>query len=304
MARQEANAAALTLARRGERSRLLASGYGVWHFARRKPLGALGGLICLVLLVLAILAPLLAPYPYDEIHAADRLQNPSLRYWLGTDNLGRDMLSRIIYGARITLIVGFGAVAIAVAVSIVVGVASGYFGRWLDMAVQRVVDIWMSFPTIILAVSLIAITQPGVTPVMVVLGVIWAARGVRIVRGAVLSLKENPYIEAARVVGCTDLAILARHLLPNVLPVVVVFATIQIGAVILAEASISFLGYGIPPPFPSWGQMLSGSALRFLEQHPVMAVWPGLAIMLVVFGFNVFGDALRDVWDPRLRGGR
>ncbi|MFQ5879673.1 MAG: ABC transporter permease, partial [Dehalococcoidia bacterium] len=215
-----------------------------------------------------------------------------------------DMLSRIIYGARITAIVGFGAVAIAGFVSIVVGGASGFWGGWLDMATQRIVDIWMSFPTIILAVSLIAIIQPGLWPVVIVLGIIWAARGVRIVRGSVLSLKENPYIEAARVVGSPDVAILLRHLLPNVLPVVVVFATIQIGSVILAEAAISFLGYGIPPPFPSWGQMLSGSALRFMEQHPVMALWPGLAIMLVVFGFNVLGDALRDVWDPRMRGSR
>jgi peptide/nickel transport system permease protein len=286
-------------------------------FIRRKPLGAVCGFLILVMLFAAIFAdgrvigrnePLLAPQWYDHQALTERSQGPSLHHPFGTDELGRDMLSRIIYGARVSVVVGFSAVTLAALISTLVGTLSGYFGGWLDTLTQRVVDIWISFPPLVLLVTIVTMFSPRGGPeqrafwLILALGIIIAAGSSRVVRGAVISVRNNQYVEAARTLGASDLRIVVRHIVPNVLPVVIILSTVQLGAAILAEASISFLGYGIPPPFPAWGTMLSGKGIQYMRADPWLAFWPGLAIALAVYSFNMLGDALRDVLDPRLRG--
>lgn len=278
-------------------------GKTVLRFSRQKPLGALGGFIVVAMIMLGILAPLVAPYSYDDQNPRLGRQAPSLTHLAGTDRLGRDQLSRIIYGARVSAFVGFGAVALAQFIAVTVGTTSAYYGGRFDTLLQRFVDVWQSFPALILIISIISIIGPGQIQVIVVLGLLFSSRASRIVRGAVIAIKNNAYIEAARVVGASNLRIITLHILPNVVPIILVIATVELGAVILTEASISFLGFGIPPPFPSWGQMLSQSRSEWIFA-PWLAVAPGLAISLAVFGFNMFGDALRDALDPRLRGSR
>jgi peptide/nickel transport system permease protein len=285
-------------------SRLAARpGFGsrVWWFVRRKPLGAFGAAVVLLLLFTAAFAPVLAPYSYEQGDAAVRLQPPSLEHPLGTDANGRDMLSRIIWGARVSVTVGFGSVFIAMGLATLIGTVSGYFGGRLDTLIQRLVDIWMAFPAIVLLISLLSVLGPGLWNVVITLGVLLAAGASRVVRGATLGVRNNLYIEAARCIGCTDGRILLFHVLPNVFPVVIVLATVQLGGAILAESTISFLGYGVPPPHPAWGAMLGGIGRAYMHQAPWLVLWPGLAISLTVFGFNMLGDALRDVLDPRLR---
>jgi peptide/nickel transport system permease protein len=274
----------------------------VWRFCRRKPLGALGGLIVLALLVMAALAPWIAHYTYDETLRGARLKAPSAQFWMGTDNLGRDMWSRVAYGARVSVTVGFGAVLLANALGALVGVTSGYFGGKYDICVQRVVDAWQSFPFLVVILSIMAVLGPGLLNIVLALGVIGAANASRVIRGTTISVAENVYIESARAIGCGHLRIMVRHILPNVAGTIIVLATIGLGAFILAESALSFLGFGVPPPYPSWGGMLSGAGRSFFYQAPWMAIYPGLAISLAVFGFNMLGDALRDVLDPRLRG--
>jgi peptide/nickel transport system permease protein len=234
--------------------------------------------------------------------AAVRLQGPSLAHPFGTDASGRDLLSRVIWGARVSVTIGFGAVLISTFIAVVVGVTSGFFGGWVDLSVQRLVDIWISFPALVLLVSLIAIVGPGLWSTMLVLGVLLAPGAARVVRSAALSVGVQPYIESARCLGAGDLRIVLRYVLPNVMAPILVLATTQLGAAILAESTIAFLGYGVPPPFPTWGSMLSGTGRAYMLQSPWLGIWPGLAISGAVFGFNMFGDALRDVLDPRLRG--
>jgi peptide/nickel transport system permease protein len=287
-----------------ERGRLAASRSAIWRFVRRKPLGAVGGVIIVVFILVAVFADVIAPYPYDQLHRGDRLQGPSTQYWFGTDNLGRDLFSRIVYGARISLFVGGGATLISIGLGTILGVLSGYLGGKLDILLQRVVDIWISFPGLILIISFLAIVGPGLTSVILVLGIIGASRATRVTRGATIGIRQNTYIEGGRVVGAHDLRIMSRYILPNIFAVIMVLATVELGGFILAEATISFLGYGVPPPTPTWGQMLSGSGAQYMLQQPGMAFWPGFALAVVVFGFNMLGDALRDVLDPRLRGGR
>lgn len=285
-------------------SRLAARpGFGsrVWWFVRRKPLGAFGAAVVLLLLLTAAFAPVLAPYSYEQGDAAVRLQPPTLEHPLGTDANGRDMLSRIIWGARVSVTVGFGSVFIAMGLATLIGTVSGYFGGRLDTLIQRLVDIWMAFPAIVLLISLLSVLGPGLWNVVITLGVLLAAGASRVVRGATLGVRNNLYIEAARCIGCTDGRILLFHVLPNVFPVVIVLATVQLGGAILAESTISFLGYGVPPPHPAWGAMLGGIGRAYMHQAPWLVLWPGLAISLTVFGFNMLGDALRDVLDPRLR---
>ncbi len=271
-------------------------------FVRQKPLGAFGAALIILFLVLAVGAQWLAPYPYDVGTAADRLQWPSLAHPFGTDANGRDLLSRVIWGARVSVTIGFGAVLISTLVAVVVGVTSGYFGGWVDLTVQRVVDIWISFPALVLLVSLVAIVGPGLWSTMLVLGVLLAPGAARVVRGAVLGMRYQPYVESARCLGAGDFRIVRSHVLPNVSAAILVLATTQLGAAILAESTLAFLGYGVPPPFPTWGSMLSGTGRAYMLQSPWLGIWPGLAISGAVFGFNMLGDALRDVLDPRLRG--
>jgi len=275
----------------------------LWQFCRRKPLGAIGGFIVLVLLIMALFAPWIAPYSYDETIPGARMKAPGTQYWMGTDNLGRDVYSRVVYGASVSISVGFGAVLLANLLAALIGITSGYFGGAYDICVQRVVDAWQSFPFLVVILSIMAVLGPGLLNLVLALGVLGAATGSRVIRGSTISVMQNTYVEAARALGAGHLRIMLRYVLPNVTATIIILATIGLGAFILAESALSFLGFGVPPPYPSWGAMLSGSGRSFMYRAPWMAFWPGAAISLAVFGFNMLGDALRDVLDPRLRGG-
>jgi len=277
---------------------------GVWRLIKEKPLGAFGGLIVLGLLLCALLAPWIATYPYDQTNVRQRLKPPGAQFYLGTDNLGRDLFSRIVYGARISVTVGFSAVGIGICLATTMGVTSGYFGGKFDLLMQRVVDAWMAFPLLFGLLFIMAVLGPGLLNVIMALGVFSAARSSRIIRSAAITIKENQFVEAARAVGASHLRIILRYILPNIMAPIIIIATISLGFAILAEAALSFLGLGVPPPYPSWGEMLSGSGRSYMHKAPWMATWPGVAISLAVFGFNMLGDALRDLLDPRLRGGR
>lgn len=272
----------------------------VLHFGNHKPLGAIGAVIIVALLVMAVFADRIAPYSYDDSIA--RMKPPSIRFWMGTDNLGRDVWSRVVYGARISVTVGFATVALATVMATTIGVSSAYLRGTYDIIVQRVVDAWMSFPALVIVLSMLAALGPGLLNLILALSILGAASASRVVRGATLSAMENPFIEAARGLGAGHTRILFRHVVPNILATVIILATIGLGNVILAESALSFLGFGVPPPYPSWGGMLAGSGRTFMFYAPWMALFPGAAISLAVFGFNMLGDALRDVLDPRLRG--
>jgi peptide/nickel transport system permease protein len=271
---------------------------------REKPLGAAGAAVCVLFLLCGIFAAWLAPYGFNEINPINRMKAPSLAFPLGTDYLGRDQLSRILYGAQLSVIIGFSAAALATVISIVIGVVSGYVGGRADMVVQRFVDAWQSFPGLVILIVAVAVLGPGMPQVIGVLALLFGIAGSRIVRGAVVSVRENMYIHAAQSIGAGTQRILWRHVLPNVMPVVIVLFTSRLGATILAEAGLSFLGLGVPPPAPTWGGMLSGSARTYMHQGPWLALAPGLALTIVVYAINVFGDALRDLLDPRMRGSR
>jgi peptide/nickel transport system permease protein len=275
---------------------------GVGRFCRRKPLGAVGAVIVLVLLVMAGFAEWIAPYAYDQQIADARLKPPGRAFLFGTDNVGRDIFSRIVYGARVSVTVGFLTVLLGNLVAAAIGITSGYFRGRYDIVVQRLVDAWQSFPYLIIILSLLAVLGPGMLNVILALSILVAAAASRVIRSATLSVAEYPYIEAARAIGAGHGRVILRHVLPNVTATIVVIATIGLGGVILAESALSFLGFGVPPPHPSWGSMLSGSGRTYMYNAPWIAIWPGVAISLVVFGFNMLGDALRDVLDPRLRG--
>lgn len=275
---------------------------GLGRFSRRKPLGALGAIIILALLVMAGFAEWIAPYAYDEQIPGARLQPPGSGFLFGTDNVSRDIFSRIVYGARVSVTVGFVTVLLGNLTAATIGITSGYFRGRYDIVVQRLVDAWQSFPYLIIILSLLAVLGPGMLNVILALSILVAAAASRVIRGATLSVVEHPYIEAARAMGAGHLRVILRHVLPNVTATIVVVATIGLGGVILAESALSFLGFGVPPPHPSWGSMLSGSGRTYMYSAPWIAIWPGVAISLVVFGFNMLGDALRDVLDPRLRG--
>ena len=276
---------------------------GVGRFCRRKPLGALGAFIVIALLVMAVFAAQLAPYNYDETVRGSRMKPPSAAHWLGTDNLSRDMWSRIVYGARVSVTVGVATVGLAVFLATAVGVSSGYFGGAYDLVVQRVVDAWLSFPYLVIVLSVMAVLGPGLLNVVLSLAVLIAAVNSRVIRGATIAVAQSTYVEAARALGCGHARIILWHILPNVAATVIILATIGLGTAILAESALSFLGFGVPPPYPAWGAMLSGSGRTYMFRAPWMAIWPGVAISLAVFGFNMLGDALRDILDPRLRGG-
>ena len=273
------------------------------RLVREKPLGTACGIIILILILVAIFVDALAPYPYYEMHLVDRMTGASAQYLLGTDQLGRDLLSRIIYGARISLTVGLAATAINVVVALLVGGTSGFFGGKFDLVVQRFVDAWIVFPGLLLLLTIISITGQGLLQIILVLGISGGIGGSRVLRSAVIGIKENDYFLAARAIGSPSAATLMRHVLPNIMPVVIIVFSISVGGVIMAEASLSFLGFGLPVEYPSWGGMLSREGRDFMEQAPWLAVWPGLALTIVIYSLNMFGDAMRDLLDPRLRGG-
>ena len=271
---------------------------------KEKPLGSFCGMIILLLIFVALFADVLAPYPYHEMHLADILQGSSAQYLLGTDQFGRDFLSRLLYGARTSLLVGLAATTVNVVVAVLIGGTSGFIGGKLDLAVQRFVDAWMSFPGLLLLLTIMSIAGKGLLQIIVVLGITGGISGSRVVRGAVIGVKENDYFLAAQAVGTSTSQILLRHVLPNIMAPVIIIFSINIGAVIITEASLSFLGFGLPPKIPSWGGMLSREGRRFMEQAPHLALFPGLALTITVYSLNMFGDAVRDLLDPRLRGGQ
>jgi peptide/nickel transport system permease protein len=275
---------------------------GLWWFLRKKPLGALGGIIVAGMLLMTVFAERIAPYDYDESIRGARMTPPGLTYWLGTDNLGRDMWSRVVYGARVSVTVGFATIALGIALATLIGITSGYFGGAYDIVTQRIVDAWMSFPYLVIILSVMAVLGPGLFNVILSLAFIVAAINSRVIRGATIATAQHAFVEAARALGASHARIIVRHILPNVTATIIIVATIGLGGVILAESALSFLGFGVPPPYPSWGAMLSGSGRTYMFRAPWMAIWPGVAISLAVFGFNMLGDALRDVLDPRLRG--
>ena len=275
----------------------------VLRLAWRKPLGAIGAIVVVGLILLAVFADQIAPYAYDHAITGARMKPPSAQFWMGTDNLARDIWSRVVYGARISVTVGFATVALVTLLATIIGVSSAYVGGTYDTLVQRVVDAWMSFPALVIVLSMLAALGPGLLNLILALGILGAAGTSRVIRGATLATLQNPYIEAARALGSGHLRIVLRHVLPNVMATIIILATVALGTVILAESALSFLGFGVPPPYPSWGGMLSGSGRSFMYHAPWMALCPGAAISLAVFGFNMLGDALRDVLDPRLRGG-
>ena len=270
---------------------------------KEKPLGTISGIVILMLTFTAIFGGVLAPYPYDEIHLIDRLQAPSAQYLLGTDQAGRDLVSRLIVGARISLTVGLAATALNVVVAVLVGGASGFIGGKLDLVVQRFVDAWMAFPGLLLLLTIMSIAGQGLLQIIVVLGIAGGIGTSRVVRGAVIGIKENDYFLAARAIGSTGAATLVRHVLPNIAAPVIIIFSITVGGVIIAEASLSFLGFGLPIEVPSWGGMLSREGRQYMEMAPLLALWPGLALTITVYCLNMFGDAVRDLLDPRLRGG-
>jgi peptide/nickel transport system permease protein len=276
----------------------------VVRLIREKPLGLLGACIVFGLLGVAIFADVIAPYGYAQTHLLQRFQASSVEHWLGTDQLGRDMLSRLIYGTRVSLTVSLGATALGTFLGTLIGVTSAFFGGRYDLGVQRFVDAWEAFPGLLLLLTIMSLLGPGLFNVMVVLGLSFGIQNSRVIRGVALSVKENAYIEAAQAFGGSNLRIMLRHMLPNVTAIIIVVATIGLGNLILVEASLSFLGFGVPPPYPTWGGMLSLQGLSYMYQAPWLAIWPGVALSAAVFGFNMFGDALRDLLDPRLRGGR
>jgi len=276
----------------------------ILKFIKQKPFGAFGGAIVLVLLILGIFANIIAPYdPYVSI-PGQFFKAPSAAHIMGTDNLGRDVFSRIIFGARISMVVGICGMLISVVISSTIGIISGFAGGKLDLIIQRFVDGWMAFPLLVILISVMSMLQTGMFQIIVVLGLANGISGSRVVRSAVINMKENIYIEAARAVGSPTSKILIRHILPNVVATLIILFTVGMPSLILTESSLSFLGYGIPPPTPSWGGMLSGAGRQYMYTAPWLALWPGLALSIAVYGINVFGDALRDVLDPRLRGTR
>ena len=270
---------------------------------REKPLGAVGGVVVLALIIVAIFADVLAPFPFDEVNLRALLQRPSAEHLMGTDQLGRDFLSRNIHGARISMLVGMAATTLNVIVAVLIGGTSGFLGGKWDLAVQRFVDAWMAFPGLLLLLTIMSLVGQGLLQLILVLGVTGGVVASRLVRGAVIGVKENDYLQAATATGSTRMAALIRHVLPNVAAPIIVVFSINIGAVIITEASLSFLGFGLSPEIPSWGSLLSRDGRKYMEQAPWLALWPGLCLTLTVYSLNMFGDALRDLLDPRLRGG-
>lgn len=274
------------------------------RFVRRKPLGALGGCIVLGMLFLAIFAPWLSPYSPEEFidGGSARLQPPSWRFPMGTDNLGRDLLSRVIHGARLSMLVGFVSTFFGTGIGAGVALVTAYWGGRWDLLAQRLMDILWAFPSLVIAIVIIAVLGRSTTNLIVAIAIVVIPSAARVVRSAVLVVKETDYVQAARAVGASQWRIIWRYIAPNCLAPYLIIATASLGGAIITEASLSFLGLGVPPPAPSWGRDLFGAAQKFAELAPWMPIMPGIAISLTVYGFNLFGDAIRDILDPRLRG--
>ena len=273
------------------------------RLVREKPLGLAGGIIVFILLFTGVFADVLAPYEGNEIHMVDRMAGVSPKYLLGADQLGRDILSRLIHGAQVSVIVGLAANTTAIVVAAIIGVPSGYFGGKYDIIVQRFVDAWIAFPTLLILLTVMSIVGRGMLQIVLVMGILHGIGVSRVVRSAVIGIKENDYFLAAEAIGSTNARTVIRHIMPNIMAPMIIIFTIALGIMILWEASLSFLGFGLPPDVASWGGMLSHEGRLFMEMKPALALWPGLCLTVVVYGVNMFGDAMRDLLDPRLRGG-
>ena len=304
---------------------------GLVSFARKKPLGFICGLIVIFFFIVGDVVPAMLNkiaitagmddepipyvadqleqttaiiYPYAKQDLRARLQGSSSDHLLGTDAIGRDILSRLLYGARTAVVVAFGAVLIQQTIASIFGISAGYYGGWIDKGLYRVVDVFQALPGLVVLITILGIFGSGLWQLVFVIGALFGPTQSRVIRGQTLYIMASPFIEAARVVGAGDMRIMSRYVLPNVFALIVLSATLSLGFVVLLEATLSFLGYGLPPPFPSWGQMLSLEGRQYMRTQPGLAIYPGLAIGLLVFSFNLFGDALRDALDPRLRGSR
>jgi peptide/nickel transport system permease protein len=272
-----------------------------WRFVRKQPLGAAGGVLMLALIVTAALADVIATHNPVRTNSTRTLAAPGNEFWLGTDNLGRDLYSRVVHGARISLLVGVASTLLGAGIGGLVGLLSGYLGGKTDLVSQRFMDIMQGLPILILALVLAAALGPSLTNTIIAISVPIVPRAARVVRASVLAIRELPYVEAARALGSRHPRIAFRHVMPNTMGPFIVLVTAQLGGAILVEAALSFLGLGIPEPYPSWGRMLSIAAAEYAQKAPWLVIWPGLAISLAVFGTNLLGDALRDTLDPRLR---
>jgi len=282
---------------RTERPRVAA----LWHFVKKKPLGAAGGFLVFLLVLTAVFAEPLATH--NPVRTSSQvLASPSSEFWLGSDNLGRDLWSRLIYGSRISLVVGLASTLLGAVVGGLIGLLSGYLGGRTDLVIQRLMDIMQALPILVLALVMAAALGPSLFNTIIAISVVIAPRAARVVRSSVLSIREFTYIESARALGVRHLRIALRHSLPNAFGPFIVLVTAQLGGAILAEAALSFLGLGVPEPYPSWGRMLSIAAAEYAQKAPWLVIFPGVAISLAVFGTNLLGDALRDTLDPRLRG--
>ena len=279
---------------------------GVWpvtaRFLRKKPLGAAGGVLMLVMALTAVFADVLQTHDPIATNAAYTLGAPNAEHWLGTDHLGRDIYSRIVHGARVSLIVGLASTLLGSVLGGLIGLLSGYIGGKTDLIAQRVLDILQGLPMLVLALVMSAALGPAIHNVVIAISIPIIPRAARVIRSSVLSIREMQYVEAARSLGVRHLRIAFRHILPNTVGPFIVLCTAQLGSAILVEATLSFLGLGVPEPYPSWGRMLSVSAAEYAQKAPHLVLFPGIAISLAVFGSNLLGDALRDVLDPRLRG--
>lgn len=296
--------AELTMASAAKAQRRHPALHFVVRLVREKPVGAAAALLFLLFVFCGVFAEWLSPYGYNEINMTARLKPPSWAHPFGTDNLGRDMLSRCLYGAQLSVIIGLSAAALATIISVVIGLLSGYLGGKFDMVMQRIVDAYMSFPELVILIAVVSVIGPGMPQIIGVLSLVLGIGGSRIIRSAVVSARENMYVHAAQSIGASTTRVLWRHLLPNIMPPIIVLFTTRVGAVILIESGLSFLGLGVPPPAPTWGGLLSGSGRTYMFQGPWLALAPGLCLTIVVYATNVFGDALRDLLDPRMRGSK
>ena len=276
--------------------------YQFLRFLRRQPIGAFSAAVIVLVILLAIFAQVLAPYSPTQNNVGPSLAGPSMRHWLGTDNYGRDLLSRIIFGARSSLYIGIGATLISTLIGTVLGTVGGYFRGAVDFSVGRLVDTAQAIPPLIMLIAILIVLGPSSTNVILALSARGGLTLSRVVRGSVISIRSLTFIDAAIAVGASDLRVMMRHIIPNVVPTLLVLLSIGIGGNIVAESSLSFLGYGVPPPTPTWGGMMSAEGRLYMLTQPLMLVFPTLALAIVVYTMNMFGDALRDELDPRLRG--
>jgi peptide/nickel transport system permease protein len=290
---------------RAELTRAGANVEGRWSairfLARRYPLGAFGAVIMALCVFAALFAPYITVYDPLSTNSAFSLARPSAQHWLGCDFMGRDVYSRIVYGSRISLAVGLGSLGLGLTCGVLIGLTSGYLGGWIDLAAQRLIDILQSLPLLVMALLMTASLGPSLRNTIIAISIALIPSSARVVRSTTLSLREQPFVESAKAIGMGQVRIAFRHVLPNTLAPLIVLGTAQLGATILIEATLSFLGLGVPEPYPSWGRMLSESAAEYVRTAPWLVIFPGLAISLIVFGSNLLGDALRDGLDPRQR---